>query len=330
MTATDPREPMHPQVAALFALLRAGATTERVLEAGPLRAGMEAFGALLNAGAPEVAQEQELRIPGPGGAIRLRVFHPEAPRPGRTDGPGLPVLVYLHGGGWVILSPETHAKLTRSLALAARAIVVSVDYRLAPEHPFPAPLDDCLAAFRWARANARSLGGDPRRVALAGDSAGGNLTAATTRRLLAAGEPPPAAAALLCPVADLELALSSPSSLRFGPGDPILDDALMRFFCESYAAREQWTSPDVSPLRGDVSGFPPSCLVVGGIDPLLDDGLALHGVLARAGRDVTLLRYDGMPHDFFLFPGLDAGARCVADVGRWLRARFSPASGASR
>jgi len=313
---SDPREPMNPQVKQLFTLMLAGRPAERVLEPSALRVQMEALSPFLNAGAPVVGREDELRIPGPGGRpLRVRVFQPP------QSATAKPVLVYLHGGGWVTLSPETHAKLAKELCLATGMVVVSVDYRLAPEHPYPAPLDDCVAAFRWVRDNARRVGGDGRRVFLAGDSAGGNLTAAVTLRLLANAEAPPTANVLFCPAVDLALTLESESARRFGPGDPVLDDAVTKFFCESYAPRARWADPFVSPLRGDVSKFPPTCVVVGTIDPLLDDGLAFAEKLRAAGRDVTLLRYEGMPHDFMLFPGIDAGTQAIQEVAGFLRAK---------
>ena len=311
----DPRAPLHPQVELLFGLMRAAAPAERVLEATAMRAQMAGLAALLAAGAPPVGREHEIRIPAAAGTVRALVFHP----PGDATA-HRPILVYLHGGGFVILSPESHARLAKELCVATGAVVVSVDYRLAPEHRAPAALEDSLAAFRFVRANAASLGGDASRVALGGDSAGGQLTAAVTLRLLAAGEAPPAANAMLCPLTDLALSLESDSARRFGPGDPILDDQVMRFFVTSYAPdRASWAEPDLSPLRADLSGFPPTCVVVGGIDPLLDDGLRFAEKLTAARRAVRLLRYDGMPHDFFLFPGLDAGAQAVADVASFLR-----------
>jgi len=314
---SDPREPMDPQVKQLFDLMRAARPTQRVPEAAAMRAESAAFSALLNAGAPAVEREDELRIPGSKGRpLRVLVFHP----PG--TGAQKPVLVYFHGGGWVILSPETHAKLTKQLCVAAGIVVVSVDYRLAPEHPYPAALDDCVAAVRWVRENAARIGGDARRIFLGGDSAGGNLTAATNLRLLAAAEAPPAANLMICPVTDLDLALDSKSARRFGPGDPILDDATMRFFCEAYAPQASWSNPFVSPLRGDLSRFPATCVVVGTIDPLYDDGVAFAKKLSDSTRPSRLLSYPGMPHDFLLFPGIDAGTKSIEEMAGFLRAHM--------
>jgi acetyl esterase len=314
---SDPREPMDSQVKQLFDLLRAARPPQRVLEAGAMRAQTAALSAFLNANAPAVGSEDELRLPGPKGQpLRVRVFSP----PG--TGAKRPVLVYLHGGGWVILSPETHAKLTKQLCLSASVVVVSVDYRLAPEHPYPAALDDCVAAFRWVRENAARVGGDSRRIFLGGDSAGGNLTAATTLRLLASAEKPPTANLMLCPSTDLERALDSKSARTFGPGDPILDDAAMRFFCESYAPRSSWSNPFVSPLYGDLSKFPPTCVVVGTIDPLHDAGVAFAEKMRSSGAQATLLSYPGMPHVFPLFPGIDAGAKAIEEIAGFLRAHL--------
>jgi acetyl esterase/lipase len=124
-------------------------------------------------------------------------------------------------------------------------------------------------------------------------------------------------------VVDLALALESESARRFGPDDPILDGAVMKFFNESYAPRARWADPFVSPLRAELSKFPPTCIVVGTIDPLLDDGLAFAEKLRAAGRDVTLLRYEGMPHVFMLFPGIDAGPKAIQEASDFLRARAS-------
>ncbi len=312
-TKTDPREPLHPQVKALFDIFAALRTEERIFDAVQMRAQTSAMVPFLTQGAPTVALEKEIQIPGPAGNIRALLFAPE-----NTTGKALPVLLYLHGGGWVILSPESHAGLTKKLAVGAGVIIVSVDYRLAPENPYPAPLDDCVAAFRWVRDNAASLGGDPERVALGGDSAGGNLTAATTLQLLAAGEEPPSSLLMICPATDLSMDTSSVRT--FAPDDPIIDSQFMEFCRASYAPHpSQWADPLLSPFLADLSGFPPACVVVGTIDPLCDDGVAFAEKLRRSGREVVLQRHEGMPHVFMLFPGIDEGGRSITAMSEFLR-----------
>jgi acetyl esterase len=311
----DPRAPLHPQVKALFDALIAVRPPERVLDAPLMRSQEPPFAAWLSQGAPAVAIEKEIAIPGPAGNMRALLFAPESS--GR-----LPVVVYFHGGGYVRLSPDTHVRLTKQLAIAAEAIVISIDYRLAPEHPYPAGPEDCIAAFRWVRQNADELGGDPSRIAVAGDSAGGGLAASTTLRLLADGEAPPSAVVLFCPW--LDLTLSSDSYRILAPDDLILDDEIVRWFRECYARRpEQWTDPLVSPVLADVSGFPPTCVVAGTIDPLCDEAIAFADKLQQAGVEVALQRHAGMPHEFMLFPGIDEGLRAIEDACAFLRAHLA-------
>jgi acetyl esterase len=309
----DPRADVDPQVAALLEAMREGKAA-RVLEAVALREAFDRTVPALVEGAPEMAREEELQIPVGSAHVRALAFHPEA-----AASPA-PVLVFLHGGGWVIMSPESHARVTKELATATGAVVVSVDYRLAPEHPHPAALDDAVAAFRWVREHASELGGDPGRVGLAGDSAGGNLTAAATLWLLANAETPPRATLLICPVTDT--AFDTASFHRLAPDDPVLDADLMRFFRDAYVTREQWEDPFVSPRHARLDGFPPACIVAAELDPLCDDAALFADRLHAAGRDATLLRYAGMPHDFVLFPGLDASARAFADMAAFLREKL--------
>ncbi len=310
----DPRAPLNPQVKLLFDMMGAGRAT-RVLEPKALREGLGALAALLVAGAPAVAAERALEIPGAGGKIRLRVFWPGDPKLGPY-----PVLVYFHGGGYVAMSPETHEKLTKQLCVGIGAVVVSVDYRLSPEARYPAPLDDCLAAYRWVRANAKEISGDAQRLLAGGDSAGGNATAAVALKLIAAGEPPPRALLLLCPW--LDMALDTDSMRTFGPDDGVLDTDIMTFFRDSYVHPSNWADPFASPLRGDLRKFPPTLVVAGGIDPLRDDGLKFADKLKAAGRDVVLQNFKGMPHDFMLFPGIDDGERAVGEIVRYAKSQL--------
>jgi len=313
--AADPRAPLDPQVKVLFDMMAAGRPT-RVLEPKPLREGLGALAALLAAGAPAVPAERTVQIPGAGGSIRARVFYPGDPKRGPY-----PVIVYFHGGGYVAMSPETHEKLTKQLCLGAGAIVVSVDYRLAPEHRYPAPLDDCVAAWRWVKANAAELGADAARMVAGGDSAGGNATAAVTLRLIAANEPLPRALLLLCPW--LEMSLDTESMKVFGPDDGVLDTDIMTFFRDCYVKPSDWSDPFASPVRADLRKFPPTLVVTGAIDPLRDDGLQFAKKLEAAKREVSLSNYPGMPHDFMLFPGIDAGDRAVQEVVRFAKAKLA-------
>ena len=315
----DPRGELHPQVKALYAMLMGGRVAERLFEAGAMQALDTASAGLFNIGAPELPVAVEIQIPSPGGSVRGLVFSPE-----HAEGDLLPVLLFMHGGGFVVWSPETHAKLTKRLANGGGAIVVSLDYRRAPEHEYPAALDDTIAAVRWLRANAASLGGDASRVGVAGDSAGGNLAAAVTLRLIAEGEAPPTATVLICGWTDM--ANSTPSFDAFGPDDPVIDHLVMDFFRRAYApALEPWDDPFVSPLRGDLGAFPPTCLVIGGIDPLRDDGVRFAEKLRAAGRDVEQHLYDGMPHEFVLWvPPLDDAQPAIDAMCGFLRRTLAP------
>jgi acetyl esterase len=235
-------------------------------------------------------------------------------------GTGLPIILYAHGGGYCVMSPQTHAKITKQFANGANAAVVSIDYRLAPEHPHPAGIDDCVAAYRWLRAHAADVGGDGARIALAGDSAGGGIVAAAAQRLVAEGESP---AGVLINCGWLDLNDDSPSFRAYGPDDPLIDTAVMDYWRACYQPdKARWSDPDVSPLFGDVSAFPPACVVAGGIDPLCDDGLRFAAKLKDSGRDDELLHYEGMPHVFSWFPGVSAGPPAVDAMCAWMKSRL--------
>ncbi len=311
------REPLHPEIRALFeATLAAREAQPRVLDAAVQRSTEPILAAMFNAGAPEVAVEREITLPGATGDIKALVHAPA--------GSGLPIILYAHGGGYCVMSPQTHAKITKQLANGANAAVVSIDYRLAPEHPHPAGIDDCVAAYRWLRAHAAEVGGDASRIAMAGDSAGGGIVAVAAQRLVAEGE---ASAAVLVNCGWLDLNDDSPSFKAYGPDDPLIDTAVMDYWRACYQPdASRWNDPDVSPLFGDVSGFPPACVVAAGIDPLRDDGLRFAAKLKDAGRDVELLHYEGMPHVFSWFPGVSAGPPAVDAMCAWLRSRLHPST----
>ena len=280
-----------------------------------LRVGAQAFA---DAGAkpPEpVARIEDLALDLDTGRVPVRVYGPAI-----TDAP-LPIVAYFHGGGWVFMGIETHDRICRRLANAAGALVVSVEYRLAPEHPFPAPLDDCLAATRWLAARGAELGGDPSRLAVAGDSAGGNLSAAVALRARTDG-PPLAAAALVYPVCDAGCDTASYDTNRDGY---LLTAHDMRWFWRCYLGLDgDPADPVASPLRAaDLAGLPPTLVVTAEYDPLRDEGEAYAGRLAAAGVPVEARRFDGMLHGFL---GMDAlvpeAEEAMALVGAFLKARL--------
>jgi acetyl esterase len=248
-------------------------------------------------------------IPGPGGPVPLRVYAP-------SEEQGLPVLVWLHGGGWVIGNLDTHGQLCRLLCDASGAIVVSVDYRLAPEAKFPAGLDDCIAAWDWVTAHAEELGGDPTRVALGGDSAGGNLAAVVPLVLRERGSQPPAVQLLVYPVTDHEF--DSPSMIDNAKGY-MLETDHMRWFFDHYARTpadfDDWRC---SPMRaGNLAGLPPAVVITAEFDPLRDQGEAYGRRLQDAGVPTEIVRADGLFHGFFgmhayMAPGQEAWDRAVA------------------
>jgi acetyl esterase len=216
------------------------------------------------------------------------------------------------------MSPETLGRVAKTIARDAEAVVVNLDYRMAPEDPYPAPVDDAVAAYRWLREHAGEIGGDPSRVAIAGDSAGGGLAAATALRLVDEGDEPPAGVALFC--AWLDLHLDTWSFLEYGPDDALIDTATMTLWRDSYAPDAATRDlPYASPLLGDVSSYPPAFVAVAELDPLRDEGRAFAENLRGAGRDVTFVEHAQMPHDFILFPQLETTAPAVAEMASWLR-----------
>jgi acetyl esterase len=252
------------------------------------------FGVLLRrglGGAPDVPTEDVVL----DGGLPLRVHRPAAGRSGAT-------VVYLHGGGWTLGDVDAYDGLTRRLADRTRAVVVSVGYRLAPEHPFPAGLDDALAATRWAVAEARSLGGDPGRVAVAGDSGGANLAAVVGQQL----RDTVAAALLLYP--NVARGTDWESMRRFGEL-PFLSLADMAWYTRQYVPRGlDLGDPRISPLEGDLAGLPPTVLVTAGVDPLHDSGRAYGEAIRARGGAVDDLDFPSLPHGFAHLVAFSAAA----------------------
>jgi len=255
------------------------------------------------AGAPEpVAQVEDRTIPGPAGEIPIRVYRPEGQE-------ALPVLVYFHGGGWVIGNLETHDPLCRHLANAVGCVVASVDYRLAPEHPYPAAIDDAYAATAWIAQNAALLDGDRRRIAVAGDSAGGNLAAAVSLMARDKGRPHLVFQLLVYPVTDAPGAGNHASYRENGEGY-FLTAQMMHWFWNHYCTKSDLDDAYLCPLRAkDVAKVPPALVVTAEFDPLRDEGEAYGRRLREAGVPVEVKRYPGMIHGFFGMGGLLAGAR---------------------
>jgi len=246
-------------------------------------------------------------IPGPAGSIPARLYRPALPAPRA-------LVVWYHGGGWVVGDLDTHDGACRFLCASTGASVLSVDYRLAPEHRFPAAVDDAFAAFRWAAANAASLGADPARVAVAGDSAGGNLAAVVSRLAVREGGPRPVAQMLVYPVTDVST--KHPSYRLFSEGF-LLSEADMDWFKGHYLPSEDAArDPRVSPLLAeDLEGLPPAIVLTAGFDPLRDEGEAYARRLERAGVRVHLRRADGQIHGFFSLASMLPSARGAATWG---------------
>ena len=272
---------------------------------------------LPGARADAVASAADRTIPGPSGPLGLRVYTPFGAGP-------FPLLVFFHGGGFVVCDLTTHDALCRNLCAGAGCVVASVDYRLAPEHRFPAAPDDCLAATRWAAEHAAELGADPARVAVGGDSAGGNLAAVVALRARDEGGPRLAGQLLLYPTTDAEAA-GMPSLAENAEGYGLTRRDMAWFKGHYLADPAEAADPHASPLRAaDLRGLPPALVQTAEYDPLRDEGEAYAARLREAGVPTTLSRRAGMIHGFLFFPGLVAAADAALDEAcSWLRAAFA-------
>jgi acetyl esterase len=317
--------PLHPQARAfLDPLNAAGPIDIWTLDPDSLRA---AYGPLLAQRAVEpVASVVDRAIPGPAGEIPIRVYTPEeAPEETPGERGPLPVLVYYHGGGFVICDLDTHDSICRALANAARCAVVSVDYRLAPEHRFPAGPEDCYAAACWVAEQASSAGFDASRLAVAGDSAGGNLAAVVSLLARDRGGPRIAHQLLIYPVTDC--AFDTPSYRENAEGY-LLTREMMRWFWHHYLGRESdAANPLASPLRAEkLGGLPPATVLTAEFDPLRDEGEAYAARLREAGVPVEATRYEGVFHGFFgMTDVLEPAVQAVSQAANALRRAFAAA-----
>ena len=254
-------------------------------------------------------------IPGPAGEIPVRIYAPSSDVP-------LPVLVWYHGGGWVIGSLETHDGLCRELVDAAGCMVVSVDYRLAPEHTFPGAVDDADAAMRWVSEHAAEIGADPSRVAVGGDSAGGHLAAVAAMLARDEGTPPIVFQLLVYPAIEHEF--NRPSMVENAEGYMLTTETMRWFYGHYLNDPSEGDDPRVSPIRAEsLADLPPAFVITAEFDPLRDQGVAYAEALASAGVSVTSTTYDGVFHGFFSMQAMiDQAKVAVGDAAVALRAAF--------
>ncbi|HET7466220.1 MAG TPA: alpha/beta hydrolase [Candidatus Dormibacteraeota bacterium] len=263
----------------------------------------------------QVALVEDGALPGPGGPIPFRRYSPAPER-------ALPVLLYMHGGGWVYGDIDTHDSVCRALARRAECAVVSLDYRLAPEDPFPAAVEDAWAGMQWLHAHASAIGGDPHRIAVAGDSAGGNLAAVLALRARDRGGPRIAAQVLIYPVTDCDLDTASYGEAATGYG---LTSESMFWFWDNYIADAgRRRDPDASPMRATHHrNLAPALVITCELDPLASEGIAYAELLKQSGVTVQHFHELGMIHGYIRTAGVTSRTRkSWEDIARFLRAAF--------
>ncbi|MGE0416393.1 MAG: alpha/beta hydrolase [Acetobacteraceae bacterium] len=265
---------------------------------------------------PDVASVVNRDMQGPGGSLALRIYTPQG------EGP-FPLMVFFHGSGFVVCSLDTHDGMCRNLCAGASCVVVSVDYRLAPEAKFPAAPEDCLAATRWVAMNAGALNGDPSRIVVAGDSAGGNLAAVTALRIRDEGGPPLVGQLLIYPVTDYHDP-GTPSMAENAEGYGLTRKGMEWFWNHYLSDPSQAAHPHACPIKAnDLGGLPPAYVITAEFDPLRDEAEYYADALSRAGVPTKMRRWDGMNHGFFFFPGLvDKASAAIDDSCVWLTGIF--------
>ena len=307
--------PPTPETQGLLAMLEEAGGPD-ISEQTPeeARAAIANFAAM-QAGAPEPARVENRTVPGPAGDIPVRVY--------ASEGDNLPVVMYFHGGGWVLGDIDSHDGTCKQLlAELGDAVVVSVHYRLAPEDKYPAAADDCYAAAAWVAENGAEIGADGSRMAVCGDSAGGNLSAVVSQMARDKGGPAIAAQVLHVPVTDHNY--SYPSYTENAEG-MLLTRASMVWFWDHYlpnadAGQEAYAAPIKA---ADLSGLAPALIQTAEFDPLRDEGEAYGAAIEAAGGDVTVHRYDGVVHDpFMMFAIIPTGIECLKEAAAFINERI--------
>jgi acetyl esterase len=265
---------------------------------------------------PAVGRVEDRRLPGPEGEIPVRIYTPEGTRP-------FPALVWFHGGGWVVGDLESADATARHLTVGANCVVVSVDYRLAPEAKFPGPAEDCYAATKWVAQNPASINTDSGKIAVGGDSAGGNLAAAISLMARDRGGPPLALQLLVYPVTDRDF--STESYVQNAEGYQLTRDSMVWYWEHYLKADADAANPYAAPLQAqDLRNLPPALVITAEYDPLRDEGEAYAHRLEAAGVSTTCTRYDGMIHGFFgMAAAINKGKQAIAQASAALKEAFA-------
>jgi acetyl esterase len=304
--------PIVDRLAALFPAIdfdRDGGEHRRLLKA--------AAGEAIHEATEPIGSALDREIPGPNGPIPVRIYRPV----GAGDEP-LPIAVFTHGGGWVVCDLDSHDGMCRAITNASECMLVAVDYRLAPEHRFPVGVEDAYAALCWVAAHGATIGGDPQRLAIIGDSAGGNLTAVLALMARDRGGPHVSLQVLVYPVIDFRF--DRPSHLDPGDDKVLQSDEVRYFWYQYLADHADGAHPYASPIRAEsLAGLPPALVLTAELDPLRDEGEAYAARLTEAGVPTDAVRYDGMMHSFVTFlDALPDARRAVDRIAAAMRAAF--------
>ena len=309
-TPAAPNEQMQTVLSSLAALHPTPIIKLSAPEARKQPSPADAVKALLTKAGKSTAPERvgtvvNRTIPGPGGPIPVRIYTPSGQGP-------FPVVLYIHGGGWVIADLDTYDASPRALANLAHTVVVSTHYRQAPEHKFPAAHQDAFAAYQWTLANAKSLKGDPARVAVVGESAGGNLAAAVSIMARDSGVQEPVHQVLVYPIAGYDL--NTPSYRENADAKPLNKPMMAWFFKQYLRSPADGKNPLIDLVHADLAGLPPTTIINAQLDPLRSDGERLAVALKQAGVDVEQKTFDGVTHEFFGMGAVVDEARAAAQM----------------